>query len=125
MNEMILTKTHLRNGIWEGVLEGVTEGTPQIGVSHLDEEVPGVIVKRDVETGVWYVRVPIPIGMVADGVQTFVIRDLVSGETLNSFALLSGEALAEDIRAETELLREELDLLKRAFRRHCVETMEQ
>jgi hypothetical protein len=30
--------------------------------------------------------------------------------------------LAEDIRAEMDLLRAELDLLKQAFRRHCVET---
>jgi hypothetical protein len=30
--------------------------------------------------------------------------------------------LDEDIRAEVDLLRAELDLLKRAFRRHCSET---
>jgi hypothetical protein len=30
--------------------------------------------------------------------------------------------LEEDIRAEVSLLRAELDLLKRAFRRHCAET---
>ena len=32
------------------------------------------------------------------------------------------QALAEDIRAEVDLLRAELDLLKRAFRRHCQDT---
>ena len=36
---------------------------------------------------------------------------------------LAGEALAHDIRAEIDLLRAELDMLKRAFRRHCLETM--
>jgi outer membrane protein assembly factor BamA len=36
--------------------------------------------------------------------------------------LIAGEALGDDIRVEVELLRDELDMLKRAFRRHCVET---
>ena len=67
-------------------------------------------------------RVPIPAELLSDGVQTFLIRDTDSGETLESFSILAGEALADDIRAEVELLREELDMLKRAFRRHCLET---
>jgi hypothetical protein len=54
--------------------------------------------------------------------ENFIISDEKTGMTLNSFALLFGEVLAEDIRAEMGLLREELDLLKSAFRRHCVET---
>jgi hypothetical protein len=55
-------------------------------------------------------------------VQTFLITDTATDETLNSFSLLSGDALAGDSRAEITLLREELDMLKGAFRRHCVET---
>ena len=55
--------------------------------------------------------------LIADGVQTFLISDKRSGETLDSFALMSGDALSYDIRAEMALLREELDMLKRAFRR--------
>ena len=54
--------------------------------------------------------------------ENFIISDEKTGMMLNSFALLFGEVLAEDIRAEMGLLREELDLLKSAFRRHCVET---
>ena len=54
--------------------------------------------------------------------ENFIISDEKTGMTLNSFALLFGEVLAEDIRAEMGLLREELDLLKRSFRRLCVET---
>jgi hypothetical protein len=41
---------------------------------------------------------------------------------LGSFSIVAGDALAEDIRAELSLLRAELDMLKKAFRRHCVET---
>ena len=72
--------------------------------------------------GRWTVRVPIPADLISDGVQSFVISDATTGTTLSSFAIIAGDALAEDIRAEMDLLRAELDLLKRAFRRHCVET---
>jgi hypothetical protein len=60
--------------------------------------------------------------LLSDVVQTFLITDTATDETLNSFSLLSGDALAGDSRAEITLLREELDMLKGAFRRHCVET---
>ena len=62
------------------------------------------------------------LALIADGVQTFLIRDHATGETLESFAVIAGEALSHDIRAEMTLLREELDMLKRAFRRHWLET---
>jgi hypothetical protein len=124
MSDWTLTKTRLRGGVWEGLLThgAKTDARPEIEVTHLQEPVEGVEVAPAGEAGVWTVRVPIPAHLIADGVQTFVIRDVPSGEVLESFALLSGEALSYDIRAEVMLLREELDLLKRAFRRHCLET---
>ena len=70
----------------------------------------------------WLVQVPVPLEAVGDGVQTFLIVDATIDEVLESFTLISGEALGDDIRAEVELLRAELDMLKRAFRRHCLET---
>lgn len=123
MTEMTLTKTRLVGGIWEGVLSGAGDETPALRLSHRDLDVAGLTVKRADGGADWYVQVPVPNDLIADGVQTFVISDVASGEVLASFALLSGEALSEDIRAEMDLLRAELDMLKRAFRRHCVETM--
>lgn len=66
---------------------------------------------------------PIPAEAVADGVQTFVIFDAAGSTRLGDFTLIAGEAVSDDLRAEVELLRAELDMLKRAFRRHCLETM--
>ena len=63
-----------------------------------------------------------PRALISDGLQSFVISNPDTGETLESFAILAGDALADDIRAEIGLLRAELDMLKRAFRRHCAET---
>jgi hypothetical protein len=125
MSDLTLTKTRLFEGVWEGVLTSDGDGNfqPQIEVMHLMQAVPGVEVIEKPEDNLWVVRVPVPAAAIADGVQTFVIRDARSGEVLDSFALLSGDVLSYDIRSEISLLREELDLLKRAFRRHCLETM--
>ncbi|MFU8779270.1 MAG: hypothetical protein ACNA7M_16650 [Roseovarius sp.] len=125
MNAWTLTKTRLFEGVWEGVLTraGDTEAVPEIEVTHQQEPVAGVAVTAKPEENLWVVRVPVPVEKIADGVQTFVIRDRRSGEVLDSFALLAGDVLSYDIRAEMSLLREELDLLKRAFRRHCLDTM--
>ena len=53
-----------------------------------------------------------------------MILDRSEERVLASFSIVAGDALAEDIRAELSLLRAELDMLKKAFRRHCVETAE-
>ena len=63
------------------------------------------------------VRVPIPAVLLSDGVQTVILSDAATGERLSSFAILAGDALSEDIRAEVDLIRAELDMLKSAFRR--------
>lgn len=123
--EITLTKTRLYEGHWEGVLTciGASEGwLPSLVVTHLGTAIDGVSVTEETDKGQWRVRVPIPADRITDGVQTFLISDRSSGETLASFAIYAGDALAEDIRAEIGLLRAELDMLKRAFRRHCVET---
>ncbi|MCO4847405.1 MAG: hypothetical protein KC448_05460 [Yoonia sp.] len=117
-----LTKTRMIAGVWEGIFAGVNDVPPQIVVTHQGEQVDGALVKKAAQSDDWVAQVPIPAHLLSDGVQTFVISAVESGETLNSFTLLAGEALAEDIREEMALLREELDMLKSAFRRHCVET---
>jgi len=124
MSDLTLTKTRLFEGVWEGILTSDAEGNmqPEIEVTHLQQTVPDVQVIENREARHWVVRVPIPAALISDGVQTFLINDARAGETLGSFALLSGDALSYDIRAEVTLLRDELDMLKRAFRRHCLET---
>ena len=116
---MILTKTRLFQGVWEGVL--TAKDQPSLVATHLNKPMQGLEVTKT-EEGKWSVRLPIPAEHIGDGMQTFIISDSKTGQSLASFAFLGGDALAEDIRAEVDLLRAELDMLKRAFRRHCVET---
>lgn len=123
MSNLTLTKTRLFQGVWEGVVHSAQEATPNIQATLLDKPISGVSIDKIDGNEGWSLRVPIPVDAINDGIQTFLINDASTGETLNSFALLSGEALGDDIRAEVELLRAELDMLKRAFRRHCLETV--
>lgn len=117
-----LTKTRIRSGVWEGMLTGIA-AEPELEVVHLEQVVAGLSVTRVPEReGDWLVRVPIPLEVLSEGVQTFLIRNRATGEKLQHFSVITGVAMEDDLRAEVDLLRAELDMLKRAFRRHCVET---
>jgi len=126
MSDLTLTRTRVQEGLWEGML-AIAEGgaqIPDIEVTHLDKPLDGVELKEyGDDSGNWLLRFAIPIEILAEGVQTLLINDKRTGETLQHFTIVTGEPLEDDLRAELDLLRAELDMLKRAFRRHCVETM--
>jgi hypothetical protein len=125
MSDLTLTKIRLRNGVWEGRIAGAasTGARPDVLVTHLDQPVEAVKLTETAEAGQWDLAIPVPRHALADGVQTFLILDRADNSKLGDFTLIAGEAIADDLRAEVELLRAELDMLKRAFRRHCLETM--
>ena len=119
MADLTLVRTRIVEGIWEGRFTGAAEA-PAVRVTHDGRTLDGATVAADGAD--WLIRVPIPPETIGEGVQTYLLSDAATGERIESFTLIAGEALADDIRAEMDLLRAELDLLKRAFRRHCVET---
>ncbi len=121
MNDLVLTKTKLQQGVWEGLLTGAASGIlPKIDVTHQGKTVQDVTVTA-VEGG-HAVQVPVPREAIADGMQTLLITDADTGTQISSVTLMAGEVLDDDLRVEVNLLRAELDMLKRAFRRHCLET---
>lgn len=123
MTDLTMTKTRLFEGVWEGTVTGPASDTPPMVIaSHLNKRIEGLELTTGANPGEWIARMRVPVDLIGEGLQTFLFVDGVTGETLASFALLAGDALAEDIRAEVDLLRAELDMLKKAFRRHCVET---
>ncbi len=115
-----LTKTRIRAGHWEGLLTGAS-AKPDLEVVLLEEVLKGVTVTPVPGTSNFAVRVPVPSEVLNDGVQTFLIRPK-GGDTIAHFTIITGVAMEDDLRAEFDLLRAELDMLKRAFRRHCVES---
>lgn len=124
MTELTLTKIRMRNGAWEGRLTGVptTGKRPSIRVTYLDQHIEDFELSEGSDSSFWDLKITIPQHAIADGVQTFLIYDQDTDTKLGDFTLIAGEAISDDLRAEVELLRAELDMLKRAFRRHCLET---
>ena len=125
MSEMTLTRMRLAEGVWEGLLKARDSGVPRLRLRHRDEDLGEVEAVEATEGqgdgGNWLVRFQLPIERLSDGIQTFVIEDAQTGHALAHETVIAGEILDEDVRAEVGLLRAELDLLKRAFRRHCSE----
>ena len=121
MAELTLTKKQMQSGVWHGVITGATE-KPDISVTHLDVDIPDVTIVSADDAATWLLQIPIPSNILSDGMQTLLITDRATGDVLDNISLMAGEALGDDLHAEVDLLRAELDMLKRAFRRHCVET---
>lgn len=117
-DDLSVTCTRFADGVWEGEVQGAGEGRPGIEVLHDGRPVPDVHLAADA-AGCWHLRVPVPPAAVGDGMHTLLIRSTLTGATLGTVTLAAGEALDDDVRAEVAHLRAELDLLKRAFRRHA------
>lgn len=108
-----LTPVRFENGLWLGHLQ--TDSQPKIAVHYRGEPVNDVQVTK-AQQG-WEVRIPVPVAALSDGVHCFVIVDADTSEKLGDFTIISGAPASDDLRAQVELLRAELDMLKRAFRR--------
>lgn len=113
-----MTQTKLRpirfeGAIWEGHL--TSENEPHISVLYLDEPLPDVEIKPAADG--WSIQVPVPLSVLSEGVHCITIFDSATDEKLGDFTIIAGVPAADDMRAEIALLRAELDMLKRAFRR--------
>ncbi len=118
----VLTRTKLQAGRYEGVLTGADQ--TEIEALHKGRTV-GVaqITPHPTEAGgAMQVTLALPADVLSDGVQVVGLRSTATGEVLDRITLMAGAALDEDIRGEITLLRDELEMLKRAFRRHCADT---
>ena len=116
-----ILNAQVRQGVWHAAVSGAGDQAPDLKVMHLGQEVPGLSATFDTDESMWHLTLPIPKDLVTDGVQTFVIQDDAQ-HTLSSFSLIIGEPAAENLQTEIALLRNELEVLKMAFRRHCAES---
>ncbi len=116
---MTLTQSRIRQGGWEGMLTGHSGGgPPTLSAHHMDRPLEDMqFLQVDEAEGSWQVKLKIPTECLNEGVQNFVIEDAEKGETLTHFAIIAGAPVDDQIVAEVALLRAELDMLKRAFRR--------
>jgi hypothetical protein len=127
MSDFILTRQRIRSGRYEGILtsRGRVKDEPELEMQFLGTSAGNVEVTPDEKTKrTWNIKAQIPLFSINEGVQTYVIRDAASEETLDSFAIVCGEPLQEDLRTEMALLRAELEMLKKSFWKHVVKTGE-
>ncbi len=115
MSYPVLTQSRLRTGLWEFSLS--SNAAPELIASHEGQVLPDLHCAPGPEAEIWRCSLSIPPAILNEGLQTIVIRT-TDGTTIGSLAILSGEALADDIRAEVDLLRSELDLLKAVVRQY-------
>ena len=121
-----LTKKRIFSGLYEGVLKSSSKGQskPELEMIHLGNVVGSVGLEPvNTDGDQWVVTAEIPREYLVDGVQTFLFVFKNQSDILDSFSMITGEPLEDDLRGEIDLLRAELDMLKRAFRRHCRETL--
>jgi len=126
MSRLHLIDGRLRAGVWRAVIlsEAKLENAPSLEILHDGVVLSGVAVDAAGDGGGqhWALSFAVPAERLSDGTQVFIVRDPKRDEPVGQFSLQSGPTIEADIAAEVELLRAELDLLKRAFRRHCTET---
>lgn len=123
MSDFNLTRTRIGAGVYQGLLtmRGRGKSSPELEMRILDKIKGEVILTPHAKAKrTWDVQISIPSMAINEGVQTFIITDVSTGQTLDSFAMITGTPLQEDLHAEMALLRAELDILKHAFRSHSV-----
>ncbi|WP_425040385.1 hypothetical protein [Primorskyibacter sp. S187A] len=121
MSALDWTTTRLIDGVWEGVIAGMSQ-PPTLEAQHLGKPLSDAVDVQPHGEGAWVVRVTLPSDVLSDGAHTVLLQNVEGGETLDAIHVIAGAPLDHELRAEVQLLREELDMLKRAFRRHCIET---
>lgn len=117
-----IAASRIRAGRWEAALYRPSAAAPVVELWLGGDRIGPVEARQGTTEGVWLLSATIPANRLADGIQTFLLRDAQSGETLAHFSILAGASAEADLRAEIDLLRAELDMLKKAFRRHCAES---
>lgn len=115
-----LVQVRLQAGRYEGLLTAPKcDGVEAV---HNGKVIAAADVVQDVsQADRFRVGVDLPVSVLSDGVQVVALRSVQSGHVLGRITLMAGDALDEDIRAELALVRDELEMLKRAFRRHVSE----
>lgn len=113
----ILNRMSITGGIYRGLLVG--NGEPPALEMTLGGDSLGHLTPAPAEGG-YHVEGELGAALLTDGVQTVVIRT-ADGTALDSVTVVTGLGAPEDIRAEMDALRDEVRVLKTAFRRHINE----
>lgn len=116
----ILHRTGVTGGTYRGLLTGGDGAQVPDLTLVLGGETLGRMTVTQVDGG-WQVEAEMGLAPLTDGTQTVFVR-LPDGTALDSVTVVTGLSAPEDLRAQVDALRDELDLMKTAFRRHVNES---
>ncbi|AVO37269.2 hypothetical protein [Pukyongiella litopenaei] len=117
-----LTNLRLTDGGWIGLLTtAADQPAPDLRATLSGQVLDDMRIEPGDEPGRWRLELPLPNGLLADGMIVLQIADMAADALIGEYHLVAGQSLPDDLRGEVSLLRAELDLLKRAFRHHCRE----
>ncbi|SDE57313.1 hypothetical protein SAMN05421538_10846 [Paracoccus isoporae] len=113
----------LKSGRWTGLLRRET-GPNRVVLAQAGRIIADAEVTEDAP-GLWRIEATLPVSSLSDGMQTFsLLGNAGDGkiphpdcELLAEISVTSGQAAEIDLHAELALIRAELDMLKKEFRR--------
>ncbi len=115
----------LKAGIWTGMLTAA-QAPARVALVHLGEVVALANLSAAEGEGLWQVTVELPASFLSDGAHSLILIADGGKEAeapqpdavqLDRLHLMAGAPLEHELVAEIKLMRAELDLLKREFRR--------
>lgn len=109
-------QSRLQAGTWHVLLGDAGKSPPSISAFHAGRALPDLKCTSGDHPGEWRISLKVPQDALNDGMQTLVLQ-LADGTIIGSLPILAGAPLEDDLRSEIALLRDELDILKAAFRR--------
>lgn len=118
----------VRGGVWSGRLTA-TRRPGRVCATHLGEVVAEAVL-TDAAGNAWNLRIDLPAALISEGVTSLILVADEAGPGapvspasvhLARLNLAAGRVLDDDVAAELALLRSELELLKREFRRFAAE----
>ncbi len=126
MSEYFVLNHTTRSGTWTLLLgsDNLDAPSPDIRIDCADQRLSTPQVTSGDRAGTWRVSVELPASLLSEGYRTILVVDQTTEETLTHLSIWTGQGSDENVTAEIDLLRAELDMLKRAFRKHCVDTLD-
>ncbi|RJE82535.1 hypothetical protein D3P04_19385 [Paracoccus onubensis] len=115
----------LKAGIWTGMLTAA-QAPARVALVHLGEIVALANLSAAEGEGLWQVTVELPASFLSDGAHSLILiadggqdgdAPQPDAVELDRLHLMAGAPLEYELVAEIKLMRAELDLLKREFRR--------
>ena len=114
-----LIDQELRAGVLRMRLRHAGEAPPPVALTHRTVPVPCDI-EADGQPGVWRLSAVLPAAALCEGVQT-LLATMPDGTAIGAAQMVLGRPAEESVEARLDLMRQEIDLLKKVVRRQARE----